>query len=249
VSVRVQSSSVVHGDHLDHLLQLLLRNDGFDPSALLADMVARRLDVATVACSYVPEAARLLGEWWLADKVSFVDVTVGTERLHALVREVDGQLDHATQVIGPSALILVAEAEQHTLGAFVLALQLRAAGLSAMVRVAPGSSELTQLMAANRFDLALVSVGCSAALSSGIGLVRMLRHITGGGMAIYVGGSIPISDERLVSETGADRALRDVSALLADHGVGGSGQMLDREPVTSLRPHETSVAKGDGVEP
>jgi methylmalonyl-CoA mutase cobalamin-binding subunit len=249
VSVHVQGSSVVHDDHLDHLFQQLLRKDGFDPSLVLTDLLARRLDMTAVASSYVPEAARRLGECWLKDTITFVDVTVGTERLHALVREVDGRLDHATQVIGPSALILVAEAEQHTLGAFVLALHLRAEGYSAIVRVAPGAAELTQLMATNRFDLALVSMGCAAALGSGIGLVRLLRQIKGRSMAIYVGGAIPISDERLLSETGADRALRDVSTLLADYKARTVGELLDREHGTGIRPRATSVAKGDGVEP
>jgi methylmalonyl-CoA mutase cobalamin-binding subunit len=248
VSARGHDKTVVRQAHLDHLMQAVGRVGMFDPITVLQGMTERRLTPEVVACRYVPEAARLLGEQWLADEISFVDVTVGTERLHGLVRHVDDALGETSTILGPSALILVAEAEQHTLGAFVLALQLRAAGFSAIVRIAPMASEITDLMAANRFDLALVSLGCTAALGSGAGLVRTLRLLSRGEMCIFVGGSIPVSDDRLLAETGADRALRDVSALLAEYEAFQQGRLLasDGRKALNQRPHP--VAKGDGVE-
>lgn len=208
VSVRGQDSATVKQEHFDHFMQAISTDAVFDPVALVDAMAARRLDATTVALRYVPEAARCLGERWLADQISFVDVTVCTERLHGVVRRVDELLDDPSKVLGPSALILVAEAEQHTLGAFVLALHLRAAGFSAVARIAPVASELTQVMASNRFDLALVSLGCTAALGSGAGLVRTLRLLSRGDLCIFVGGAIPVSDERLLAETGRPRVAR-----------------------------------------
>ncbi len=248
VSVRGQNSATIKQDHFEHFMQALSKGAVFDPEAFLQAMAERRLDATTVACRYVPEAARCLGERWLADQISFIDVTVCTERLHSVVRRVDELLDDADKVLGPSALILVAEAEQHTLGAFVLALHLRASGFSAVVRIAPVASELTQLMAANRFDLVLVSLGCSAALSSGVGLVRTLRLLSRGDMCIFVGGSIPVSDERLLTETGADRVLRDVSALLAEYGACVESRELERAGQKAVNLRRKAVAKGDGVE-
>jgi methylmalonyl-CoA mutase cobalamin-binding subunit len=248
VSLRGHDSASVRQEHLDHFMHVLAEDTGFDPVGLLDDMASRRLDATTVACRYVPEAARCLGERWLADQISFVDVTVGTERLHSLVRRVDEIMDETSLAMGPAALILVAEAEQHTLGAFVLALQLRAAGFSAVVRIAPVASELTQLMAANRFDLVLVSLGCSAALESGVGLVRTLRLLARGEMCIFVGGSIPVSDERLLAATGADRALRDVSALLAEYDACVEGRALERGPRKAISLRRNPAAKGDAVE-
>jgi methylmalonyl-CoA mutase cobalamin-binding domain/chain len=248
VAVRGQNSAMVKQEHFDHFMQVLAKDVMFDPEALLDAMAERRLDATTVACRYVPEAARCLGERWLADEISFIDVTVRTERLHDVVRRVDELLDDVDKVLGKSALILVAEAEQHTLGAFVLALNLRAAGFSAIVRVAPVATELTQLMAANRFDLVLVSLGCSAALSSGAGLVRTLRLLARGDMCIFVGGSIPVSDERLLAETGADRVLRDVSALLTEYGACVESRALERAGRKAVNLRRKSAAKGDGVE-
>lgn len=245
IFTRDQQGVSVRQEHLDVFLQLLASDRAVDPAVLLAEMVSLHLDPETVACGYATEAARALGEGWLSDELSFVDVTVRSERLHGLVRRVDEMLDSTAEPEGPSALVLVAEAEQHTLGAFVLALQLRLAGVSAIVRVAPAAADLTVLMAANRFDLALVSIGCTAGLESGVGLVRMLRLMSRGGMRIYVGGAVPVDDAVLLAKTGADRVLRDVSVLLSDFDASVVGRPLEPVGKRGQRNGARSSVKGD----
>ena len=245
VSVRDQQGVEVRQEHLDLFMELLASDRSVDPAVLLDAMLSRHLDPEMVACGYVGEAARSLGDSWLADSMSFVDVTVRSERLQGVVRRVDEMMQVSAQPNGPAALILVAEAEQHTLGAFVLALQLRLAGFNAVVRVAPVAADLTVLLAANRFDLALVSIGCSAGLESGVGLVRTLRLLSRGDMPIYVGGAVPMSDERLLSATGADRALRDVAALVADFGAIAAMPAPDRLEKSGERVSARSSVKGD----
>lgn len=249
VSVRDQEGAVVRQDHLDHFLRVLREPRSVDPAVLLAEMMSRQIDPATTACLYAPAAARCLGEGWEADEISFIDVTLCSEKLHALVRRVDELMSEVRPATGPSALVLVAEAEQHTLGALVLALELRLAGFSAMVRVAPMAVDLTQLMAANRFDLALVSLGCSAALESAVGLVRTLRLLSrSSDMCIFVGGAIRLDDAVLLRETGADRVLRDVSALMSEYNVCRGGRQLDRDQKRSQRSIVQSLLKGDEVD-
>lgn len=249
VSVRDQGDAKIRQDHLDHFMQVLMQPRSADPGVLLAEMLTRKLDPATVACLYAPEAARCLGESWLADQLSFVDVTLCTEKLHALVRRADELLAEVRPATGPAALVLVAEAEQHTLGALVLALELRLAGFSVVARVAPMPADVTQLMAANRFDLALVSLGCTAALESATGLVRTLRLLSrNSDLSIFVGGAIPIADDVLLRETGADRVLRDVSTLMSEYDTHREGQQLDRDRKRGQRSIAQALLKGDGLD-
>lgn len=248
VSLRDQVGAEVNKDHLDLFLQVLASDRAVDPDELLATMVALHLDPTMVACDYATEAARSIGRGWLADELSFVDVTVRTERLHGLVRKVDAMVDDTGGAEGPAALVLVAEAEQHTLGAFVLALQLRLAGFSAVVRVAPIAADLTLLLAANRFDMALVSIACKAGLDSGVGLVRTLRLMSRSEMCIFVGGAIPVDDATLLDRTGADRVLRDVSALMAEYDDCTTRRALDHGRKSSKRFGAAAPVKGDVVD-
>lgn len=239
-SLRDQQSVEVRQDHLDVFLDLL--SSDASAAGLLDAMLALHLEPEMVACGYAADAARFLGEEWAQDRLSFVEVTVRTERLHGVVRKVDEMLGETARLKGPSALILVAEAEQHTLGAYVLALQLRLAGFSATVRIAPMAADLTMLMGASHFDLALVSVGCTAGLGSGVALVRTLRLMSRGTMCIFVGGAVPLTDEELLAETGADRVLRDGSALVSEYDGWVAGQALDRHQKKFMtKPARTSV--------
>jgi methylmalonyl-CoA mutase cobalamin-binding subunit len=245
VSVHDQQGVEVRQDYLDQFLDLLGTDAAVDPAVLLDALLSRHLDPEMIACGYASEAARSLGESWLTDELSFVDVTIRSERLQGMIRRVDEMLVSAAQPDGPSALILVAEAEQHTLGALVLALQLRLAGFSAIVKIAPLAADLTILMTANRFDIALVSIGCTAGLDSGIGLVRTLRLLSRGEMRIYVGGAVPLPDDRLLELTGADRVQRDVSALLAQLAPRGAERMLVANDKSSEREGASSSVTGE----
>lgn len=248
VSLRDHQSAEVKQEHLDMFLQLLASDKATDPVALLGEMVSLHLDPAMVACGYAPKAARELGKSWLNDDLSFVDVTVRTERLHGLVREVDAKMDKVAPLNGRTALILVAEAEQHTLGAFVLALQLRIEGFSVVVRVAPDATDLTLLLGARRFDLALVSIGCTAGLASGVGLVRTLRLMSRGEMCVFVGGAIPVSDDVLQAETGADRVLRNVSTLMTHYDECMAELTLDRAVKRRQRNFDEIFVEGAAVD-
>lgn len=248
VTIRDLHIAEIKKDLLDTFLGLIQSDAPLTPDELLNAMGALHVGPEGVACGYVPAAAREIGLCWERDELTFVDVTIRTERLHALVRRIDEELCEVTRPTGPSALILVAEAEQHTLGASVLALQLRRAGFTAMVRVAPVAAELTLLMGGNRFDLALVSIGCTAGLDSGAGLVRTLKLMSRGEMCIFVGGAIPLPDDKLLAATGADRILRDVSAIVAEYDACVASQALDRDGKKREGNVVQSPVKGDGVD-
>ena len=155
------------------------------PAVLLDAMLALHLDPEMVACGYRRRSGAVAGRKLAVRRDELCRRHDADRAAARLVRRVDEMVDVGNQPNGPLGPDPGAEAEQHTLGAFVLALQMRLAGFSAVVRVAPVAADLTVLLAANRFDLALVSIGCTAGLNSGIGLVRTLRLMSRGDMRIY----------------------------------------------------------------
>jgi methylmalonyl-CoA mutase cobalamin-binding subunit len=233
VVVRNQRRTEVKPDDLDHFMEMLCRPSADDPMTLLQGMLDRQLEPVAVAHAHVPAAARLLGQQWLDDEITFVDVTVRTERLHGIVRCVDAMVtpDEATR--GPLFLVLLPEGEQHTLGVFVLGMQLRTAGFSAVVRVAPTASELSQMLSTARFELCLVSVGCVNGLRSAPGLVKMLRLVGPEGLKIVVGGSIPMDSDALLAATGADSVCRDVATIISEYGGTAAGEGLKARAISA----------------
>lgn len=246
VSVRDQQCTKVKQDHLDHFLNALRQSAADEPATLVADMVALRLEPETIARLYVPEAARCLGRQWEADEITFVDVTVRTERLHAVLRYLEESLEPDAAATQRSLLILVPDGEQHTLGAYSLAIQLRSAGFYTQLRVAPLASDLTQLLSHMQFDLALVSVGCSKGLTSAAQLIRALRLVARGPLDIIAGGSIPVTDEVLLAGSGADRVIRDISVFMKEFaGVSGVDGIASDNGIRHRKPRNT-VVKGFG---
>lgn len=227
-SLRAHKAGEVKQEHLDHLLQVVSGDDGDDAAAVLRTMIARQLPPEAIANNYIPEAARTLGRHWEEDRISFVEVTVWTARLQAMLHEIDDLVNGRSRQGGISVLVLVPQGEQHTLGAYVLASGLRRAGHVASIRVAPTAAELTQLVQTARFDLALVSVACTAGMTSATGLIKTLRLLARAPLRVLVGGAIAEDDQNLLEMTGADAVCRDVSSVIAEYAPAKDSDTLDR---------------------
>lgn len=201
---------------LAFLIDALEGNAFPDESALLAALTGRRVDAAVVAHDLIPRAARHLGRLWEADELGFVAVTLGTARLEALLRLITANAENDARVTAEAAiLVIVPPGEQHTLGASLVADQLRRAGHAVCLHIAPSAQELAQAVSDARFKLALISVGCHQALSRANGLVKTLALVSKGGLRTVIGGAICEDDEVILTATGADMVARDVSQVLA----------------------------------
>lgn len=199
---------------------------GPDPGAY-REVAARMLDsgmqVAELCDVYVPVVARRLGEEWCEDTMSFAEVSIGSARLQALLRDV--ALDPARDPADESRTgrVMVLADEHHTLGAMVLTGQLRRRGVSVRLVFDRSRMGLSQLAEGGGFDAVLLSVALAADLGAVRRLVTMLREVGGGGTPIVVGGGIlDIGADRTREETGADLATSDPEYVLKL--IGGAEQ-------------------------
>lgn len=128
----------------------------------------------------VPAVARRLGEMWVGDEASFVDVTIGSARLQAMfnMREEDPHPLLASQSSGSgdSALLVVPEFEQHTLGAFVAADELRRAGIWVRVGLLISAEEVCDLLRANHFSMLGLSIGSRDSIEQTAEFVKYIRN-------------------------------------------------------------------------
>jgi hypothetical protein len=188
---------------------------------LLSEIRRSRISRSALSDVYIPLAARRMGEAWLDDELSWIDVTIGVSRMQSLLREIGAAwvADQASDGGHGTVMFILPEHEQHTLGPMVAIGQLRRFGISVCLRIAPGPGELRDLMAARRFDGIIISVATREKLRSVARTVELLRTIKGSPAPIIVGGAVMSGVEDPASCTGADFSANDIGAALEVMGL------------------------------
>jgi len=185
-----------------------------DPTALNAVIDQMRTALVRdedIIDLYIPEAARVLGDAWLADRLSWASVSVGSSRLAGTIR----WLEDCTPIpvrCGALArlrfLLRVPEGAQHTLGMFILASQLRRRGLCVKAMLDPAEAPET-----SDFDVVLISATSREHLGEIQDCVTKSRSF-GPAPLVVVGGGIIGTDHGLLGRTGADLVTNDIDEVL-----------------------------------
>jgi len=162
-------------------------------------------------------AAQRLGEMWLEDECSFVDVTLGVAHLQRLVRDFAPLYTVSDVDAGEhgSALFVTTSGEQHTFALALLGESFRRAGWTVYEAPQHTVGELCELLEQEHFDLIGFSMSYTAladALESDIEAVR--RNSSFGSTRIVVGGPAFIEEPELAVGLKADAIITDVKAAL-----------------------------------
>lgn len=178
-----------------------------------------------IADTYVAAAARHLGDMWAADRMSCTAVTIATSRLQRMLRDLgpDWKADHAADPMAASVLVVVSRNADHTLGAALLAGQLRREGLSVRLILGATTDDVVSAMRQMRFDAVMISAAMGERLESLRELVECARAATAAAPPIVIGGSIVESPhhtvDSLMAATRADLVTRDSGEAIAFCGL------------------------------
>lgn len=199
----------------------LVDDDAGRLDLFMRDLVRQKVTAGAVADLYIPAVARALGEDWMEDRASFLEVTLATARMQALLRAI-GTAWTADTGSAPDdrALLLVVPArEQHTLGAMVLLGQLRRIGISVRLLIGPGEQELGAALRGGTFRGALISAACADHLAEIQQLVAQMRAACRVGLPIVVGGHVVECGKDVLALTGADAVATSLGEALAVCGM------------------------------
>lgn len=186
---------------------------------VVADLIEAGNSVERIANVHIPAVARNLGQGWVDGTQSFSTVSVGCARLQAYLRQkgldwCDAQVLQSTT--GTNVLLVVPEYEQHTLGATLLAGQLRAHGVDVTFALRCNKLKLGQFSRNQNFDAILISASQSEALEALRQTILHARH--GGTMTpVILGGSVLSQIPNIREAAGADfiaHCVEDVIDLL-----------------------------------
>lgn len=204
--------------------------------SVLAALIANGVSSQELHQYYIPEASRYLGEKWVSDEASFVDVTTGASRLQALFRNapdgpVSGQIVDRSIPLGESVLIVIPIFEQHSLGAFVAADGFRRHGLWVRMAIGMSEVELAELLNTNRFSLLGLSLGTWNSVEKASGLIDYIRTHVDHTPPIVAGGRVVEDRVKVERRTGADFAVQSVREAVERCGLASIAQLTSSDGV------------------
>ncbi len=208
----------------DLLLQFDTALRGSDPDACfdaIADLGRAGIGDVELHDSYVPAVARRMGEDWCSDQMSFAEVTIGTARLQAVVRDIsrgwiaDGSMD----IDAPTVLLALPRDCFHTLGGMVLAGQMRRRGISVKVLLDARPETLTERLNQSRYDMVMLSCTSTGDLESVRNLIEVVSTSGPVRPKVAVGGGILAKHPGILDRMGADVVTCDLDEALDRCGL------------------------------
>lgn len=201
------------GRIIKKLVRLALAGDDIKIDALLAQLGEQGWKADAIIALLIEPAARALGDAWLGDECSEIDLTIALSMLQLAGRAVR----HAVPAAPPSGerrysiLLATAPGEQHKLGTSLLADQFIDAGWQVDVAFPESTEALVSQVRAQRPDA--VDIGLSDALPRRHSLVRLSRAIEQSRLAVPSSPTVVSVGGRLFAEAavtammvGADHA-------------------------------------------
>lgn len=185
-------------------------------NAALHALRAHGVSEKTIAFDVVPFIARKLGAAWEDDIITFADVTIGCSRLQSLLRRLsDDPVKNAAKpyIQSKNCLVAVPQGAQHTLGAVLLATQLRHAGIRVSLDVEMTDAKITTIGRADEFDAVMISAS-QADNQRDLHQLVMCARQKWPKSKVFIGGGILDHSTDIVSLTGADAATNNWQAAL-----------------------------------
>jgi methanogenic corrinoid protein MtbC1 len=189
--------------------------DTFCKDAVMAEMENRQLRVIDVIDHCIPQAARILGQRWVDNETSFALVSLGSARLLGLCKAMSSQwVPRSYNGNRKTVLIAACQGEDHTIGAAVIADQMRRAGHSVRLMVGGTAQDIASRLRQDRFDLMMLSCGGVESIENVARTVRYVKTAVSNPPKIVLGGAVLGHVDGLLQRTGVDLVTNDLSMAL-----------------------------------
>lgn len=209
---------------LDRLCDAFLSDDDDLRHDAIVAMRGDDISAADIIDHIVPATARLIGDRWFADRISFADVTIATARLQEAVRALsmvgqNGQRRPIPAADGPAILLIIPRVEHHTLGAFICADQFRRLGYRVDIAIDQHPRQIAVTLRQKAYAMVCITASGRRTLASATELVNMIRTTVTRVTPIVLGGAVLDLGKGMTDPTGADHVARDVQSALRVCGL------------------------------
>ncbi len=127
---------------VEDLCMALLSNEGRTSAEEMISTLAKDTTTEVIYLKYLAAAARMLGDWWTEDRVSFTDVTVATGRIFELLRNITIAAHPSSDKQDLTVVFASVPGEHHTLGIRMAADLFRDDGWEIALKIGLSEAEL-----------------------------------------------------------------------------------------------------------
>ena len=198
-----------------------LSSDRRAMTTAMNDALAKGISAERLADDYVPALARQMGDAWCKDEMSFAGVTIGVSRLQSMLRDLGPAWagDNLAQADAPTILLVVGHEVYHTLGAMVLAGQLRRKGISVTLLLGAGPDELVSSLSLGAYDALFISASIGESLDNLRRMVDSVRAKLREPPPVVIGGTILDNEIDVRATIGADFASKNPDEAITFCGL------------------------------
>lgn len=188
----------------------------FDARAALDELRAFRLTDEDIIDQYIPAAAIAIGHKWSQSDLSFSEVTIAVARLQSLLSEAAYADPNGDALAADplECLMVTLEGDQHTLGGFVAAAQLRRRGVVVEMSCGERDADIPARITGHAYDVVMFSCSRERDLDS---IAQMVKHVRqrGSTTPVFALGGIVCSAVRGLDQiTDVDLVTSDIDEVI-----------------------------------
>ncbi len=176
---KITSEKICFQNELDIFCNAILSRDDEFQTQFINDLCHKHNSTDPILEQFIPEVAEKLGQMWKDDRISFLDVSFGVDRLQKLVRIYEkkylGPLYHDYK--GPPVLLILPQSETHSLGIITASIIMKKNGVNPFVALGYSQEKLMDLINSIDFQLFGLSASCCNSLDECIQIGKKLRKI------------------------------------------------------------------------
>lgn len=199
---------------VDNLCYALISSETDEAAKFIEELRQDGASLEAIYLAYLAEAARTLGEWWIDDHVTFVEVSIGSSRIYSIMRSLSYLFVPNRPVIKKSAVFGSVPDETHFVGVRMAADLLGKEGWDIDLHVGLSHAGLVDRISQSDCRIIGLSAGGSHSASALARLVIALR-ISNPGALIFVSGQISYEAPDLVALMGVDGVASNIDTALA----------------------------------
>ena len=194
-------------------VRCLLADDARSAWDFVAKLQSDNRTSQDILLEFLAPAARELGALWESDQRDFVEVTVGLNRLHDVLRRLSPEDEPITRPAGDlrRALLLPTPGETHVFGVAIVETFFRSAGW----QVRRGGEDFLDVLSSNWFDVVGFSLSAGRHVDALCAAVTKARAASRNpAIFVLVGGPIFSEEAALVARVGADATAIDAPSAV-----------------------------------